>query len=420
MHFLCNMLQWLYNISINAFALLVRLISPFNPKAKLAIQGRRLAASGLMAWRNQHPGKLIWFHCASLGEFEQGRTLIESVRRDYPEVLILITFFSPSGYEVRKKYPIADHITYLPFDRPKGMQQFVDIAKPSAVMVIKYEYWVNWFNALKARNTPVFIAAAKLRPDQRFFGLFGTWWQRTLQCVTHFYVQDQATMDLLRSVGIERASVTGDTRFDRVQEIQLAGKALPELQAWCKLSKVVVIGSAWAQEEKIGIQLAQDHPQWKIIVVPHEVHSQRLSKLASRLPNAMLYSELGVQGKSSNLMLVDTTGILSSVYQFADVCVIGGGFGKGIHNTLEAAVWSKPVLFGPRFEKFDEAKGLIEVGAAMGVKSPDLLQNTIEQWINEEKETLVRGEKAGSFVKSKRGATHRILQHTEIQRVLKK
>jgi 3-deoxy-D-manno-octulosonic-acid transferase len=255
------MLQWLYNMLMNAFALLVRLISPFNPKAKLAIQGRQLAASSLMAWRNQHPGKLIWFHCASLGEFEQGRTLIESVRRDYPEVLILLTFFSPSGYEVRKQYPIADHITYLPFDRPKRMQQFVDIAKPSAVMVIKYEYWVNWFNALKARNIPVFIAAAKLRPDQRFFGLFGTWWQRTLQCVTHFYVQDQATMDLLRSVGIERASVAGDTRFDRVVSILERDNSLDFIEQFKDQKTTIVIGSSWPKDEAILVDYINSAPK---------------------------------------------------------------------------------------------------------------------------------------------------------------
>jgi 3-deoxy-D-manno-octulosonic-acid transferase len=420
MRFLCNMMQWLYNFSMHAFALAVRLFAPFNHKAKLAVQGRHGSASRLQAWRDQHPGQLIWFHCASLGEFEQGRTLIESVRREDPKVLILLTFFSPSGYEVRKHYPFADHITYLPFDRPRSMKKMVDIARPSAVMVIKYEYWVNWFKALHERQIPIFIAAAKLRPDQRFFGIFGTWWKRTLQCVTHFYVQDQVTLDLLRSADIKQASLAGDTRFDRVQEIQIQGKILPEIQAWCASSKVIVIGSSWDEEEKIGIQLAHDHPQWKIIVVPHEVHAKELSKLADSLPNALLYSDLTAGKKTGNLMFVDTTGILSSVYQFAHVCVIGGGFGKGIHNTLEAAVWSKPVLFGPRFEKFDEAKGLINAGAALGIQSPQLLKNTIEEWIKEEKQTLDRGEKAGSFVKSKLGATHRILQHAEIQRVLKK
>lgn len=420
MLFLCAMIQWIYHLAMGAFELTIRIAALFNPKARLAIAGRRDGLARIASWRQEHSGPLIWLHCASLGEFEQGRALIEEIRKQYPEHRLLLTFFSPSGFEIRKNYTLVDGVFYLPFDHLSCMRQWVQILNPTAVCIVKYEYWVNWYRALSEAGIPIFLVSAKLRAGQRFFGWMGWWWQKTLNRVQHFFVQDEETERLLHTIGIHRTTRAGDTRFDRVYAIRQQATALDTIREWCGTAPVLVVGSAWQVEEKLALTLGQRHRDWKVIVVPHEVDQNSLQRIAREQSGAVLYSELSANNASSHMLLVNTTGILSSIYQFADVVVIGGGFGKGIHNTLEAATWGKLILFGPRYQKFTEAVALIACGAAISSTTPVEMENQITAAMNDVEASKNRGQKGAEYVEQSLGATQKILQHVEIQSLLKK
>jgi 3-deoxy-D-manno-octulosonic-acid transferase len=413
------MLHLIYNAAMYCYQGLIACASLWNNKARWALIGRKQNHERALAWRKINPQPVIWFHCASLGEFEQGRPLIEAFRSAYPGWKIVLTFFSPSGFEIRKNYAQADYVSYLPLDIKPSIRPFVKAIKPQLVVVIKYEFWVNWFQLLHDQSIPLFIISAKLRENQRFFGTFGFWWQKTLRNVSFFYTQDEQTSSLLSSIAIEQHTMTGDTRFDRVSQIKANRIALPQVEAWCGNAPVVVIGSSWSHEKEIAMQLHRTYPEYKIILVPHEVHVDELQALASAETNAVLYSALAQNHGEGNLMLVDTTGILSSLYALAHVTVIGGGFGKGIHNTLEAAVWGKPVIFGPRFEKFAEAKELIRHGAAISCATPSLMKASIEALLGDPSQCAQMGAAAAQYVAEQAGATKKILQHPEFQKALK-
>lgn len=405
-------MNFIYNISIYAYTLAIRLAALLgNKKAALWVNGRKSVFTDIALWRANNEGKLYWFHCASLGEFEQGRSLMEALKEKEPATKILLTFFSPSGYEIRKKYAGADFICYLPADTVANAQKFVALVKPTTVFFVKYEYWANYFFALKKNAIPLYVISAILRPEQRFFGLMKSFWLQVLQCVTHFFVQNESTMHLLHAHGFSNSTLSGDTRFDRVATIKQQSQEIKELAEFTKDSFCIVGGSTWPQDEALLIRFLAENKALKMILVPHETDANHIAALQKKLPQARLWSELGHKGvDGTNSIIIDTIGMLASIYQYADVVLIGGGFGKGIHNTLEAAAWSKPIVHGPNYHKFEEAKGLIACGAAQSIADYVQLENVLTSLMNDEAKRTTMGNAAGDFVLKNIGATERIVR----------
>jgi 3-deoxy-D-manno-octulosonic-acid transferase len=380
-------------------------------KSRKWVEGRKNWRYHMRHWRATHPGEVYWFHCASLGEFEQGRPVMECLRRERPEVFILLTFFSPSGYEIRKNYAGADGVFYLPIDSRSGSSDFLDIIQPKGVIFVKYEYWPNYFLGCKNRGIPLIMISAILRPDQRFFGWSRFFWTPVLQCVSHYFVQDEGTMKLLIGIGINRVTLAGDTRFDRVLEIAAGANELPEVSQWSQGAQVLMGGSTWPPDEQVLYSWWQKAPDnWKMMLVPHYIGSAHVEAIQRQWPDAMLWSQRTEAGWArSRVVIIDEIGMLSTLYRYATVAWIGGGFGAGIHNTLEAAVWSVPVVFGPRFEKFAEARGLIDVGGALGVPNEAEAHQLLMKLTVNSPEMARMGLAAGGFVVAGRGATDKIM-----------
>ena len=410
------MIHSLYNIGIHGYRTLIRLASPFHQKAKLRHEGGRDVFSQVTTWRKNHPGKLIWVHCASLGEFEQGRPVIEQLKAESPSILILLTFFSPSGYEVRKSYEKADFVCYLPLDTPSNASHFVSIIDASAAVFVKYEFWANYFLFLKKKNVPLYVVSAIFRADQRFFGWQKGFWGRVLKSVDHFFVQNERSAELLSSIGIGNFTVCGDTRFDRVLAIANQGKENSDLHDFSTQSFVVILGSSWPIEEALIAKYRTDNAQFlkdhrvKFLIVPHELTESHLNSITNTFPTAVRWTDREGQDLSHlEVLVLDTMGMLSSVYRYGHVAMIGGGFGKGIHNTLEAAVWGIPVIFGPAYRKFEEAIGLIDCGGGESITDYDGLENHLNLWISEPMLLKKAGKSAGKFVSSGAGATEKVM-----------
>jgi len=380
-------------------------------KSRLWVNGRKDWRTRLVDWRKNNPGELYWFHCASLGEFEQGRPVMERLRKERPDVLVLLTFFSPSGYEVRKNYTGADGVFYLPLDTHSGSRKFLDIVQPKVACFVKYEYWPNYFLNCKSRRIPLIMISAILRPDQRFFGWSGFFWKPVLDCVSHFFVQDEVTLKLLSEIGIERATLAGDTRFDRVLEIAETAKEVSEIREWAQGARVLIGGSTWPADEQVLLEWWQTATgTYKLLLVPHEIGYSHIETMLQKWPEAVLWSKRETEDlRSTNVIIIDRIGMLSALYRYAKIAWIGGGFGDGIHNTLEAAAWNVPVVFGPLYEKFAEAKGLIAVGGALS--SPDAREAALilKRLTSNITEMARMGTAAGGFVASGRGATDKIM-----------
>jgi len=360
-------LHFLYNISIYLYTALMRIAALFHPKAKKWIEGRNGWLGLLSAWRQKNAGIVYWFHCASVGEFEQGRPLIEALREKNSSVKIVLTFFSPSGYEMRKDYPHADLVMYLPADTTSNVSVFLDILKPEKVFFIKYEYWANYFFGCKKRNIPLYIVSGILRPEQRFFGVFKPFWKKVLACVHTFFVQNKQTEMLLHGLEFSNVVLTGDTRYDRVTTIAKTAKPYPQLEKFSEGFVCLVGGSTWRADEEV-LQLVYENLKGriKLLIVPHEISENHIAEILRTWPHAELWTKLTDSAlPESDVLILDTMGMLSAVYRYADTALIGGGFGAGIHNTLEAAVWGVPVAFGPRYGKFQEAIDLLERRAAV-------------------------------------------------------
>lgn len=359
----------------------------------------------------------IWFHAASLGEFEQGRPLMEKIKAEHPEYKILLTFFSPSGYEVRKNYNGADVICYLPFDTPYRVRKFLNLARPSIAVFIKYEFWGNYLKELKKRGTPVYIISAIFRPDQLFFQWYGKSYRKMLYAFTHLFVQDERSRKLLEDFGIGNVSVTGDTRFDRVLDIYRQAREIEIVEKFVSGAKgkrpvVLVAGSSWPQDEEILIPYFHAHPEMKLIIAPHEIHREHLVSIESMLkrPSVRLSEAHEEELSTMDCLIIDSFGLLSSIYRYGQIAYIGGGFGAGIHNTLEAAVYGIPVLFGPKYHKFKEAKDLIAVGGGFSVADVTAFQTRMDRLLADEKELETVGKAAGDFVFQHAGATEKILK----------
>lgn len=429
----------IYNLSIRALGLGIKLAAPFNRKARLLSHGRKGLVHRIQERMDQlgvspESGlQTIWIHCASLGEFEQGRPLIEALRDKHPPGTaayrpIVVTFFSPSGYEVRKNYDKADAIFYLPSDTPKHARAFLKAVRPQMAIFVKYEYWYNYLSALKQEGIPSYVVSAIFRPDMIFFkqdglkALTGDFMRKTLNLLTHFFVQNESSKQLLDTIGIgpERVTVSGDTRFDRVVALAQNSPELPLVAQFTQGYDSLVSGSTWPQDEELLLPLMEKFDYVKFIIAPHEIDSERIDKLIRRSGRkAVKYTEVLIQSKQgedcerllqeASLMIIDTVGILSSVYRYGSVAYIGGGFGRGIHNTLEAATWGMPLLFGPNYQAFAEAVDLVKLGAGTSVSNFEELNAVFTALAEEEGSCALWGPIAESYVRSRAGATRIIM-----------
>jgi len=396
----------LYSIGIYIYGVFIFLASLFNEKAGLLRKGQHNAFK-LLKEKVDPNGGYVWFHAASLGEFEQGRPVIEKLKRERPDIKILLTFFSPSGYEVRKNYTGADIVTYLPLDTPANARHFVKLVNPAQAVFIKYEFWPNYLLALKGANVPVFSISAIFRPEQVFFKVYGKWYLNLLCTFKHIFVQDNVSLDLLENHQIRNVSVCGDTRFDRVYDLFTQAKELPVIEEFVKnATDVIVAGSSWTKDEEILVRYLKLHPHVKLIIVPHEVHSSHILEISKLMDGKIVrYSDATPENvKTTNCLVVDVIGVLSSIYRYANVAYIGGGFGVGIHNTLEAAVYGIPVVFGPNYLKFREARELIAVGGAFSISNYVVLEAQFDRLLKDQQ----AGKMAGEYVKQNTGSTEKI------------
>lgn len=455
----------MYNIAIYIYLIGVAIGSLFNKKIKKMWRGEREAVDLLK--ENVDPtAKYVWFHAASLGEFEQGRPLIEQLRATHPEYKILLTFFSPSGYEVRKNYEGADIVCYLPLDTIRNARRFLRAVHPVMAFFIKYEFWYNYLHILKHRGVPVYSVSSIFRPRQVFFKWYGRNYAKVLHCITHFFVQNEVSLQLLKGIGIDEATVVGDTRFDRVLQIKEQAKELPIVEAFkgingkgdackeelsengckrdlsedackdnlsedackrvlsedackgdlsengCKSCKVFVAGSSWQPDEDIFIRFFNDHPDWKLIIAPHVIGEDHLAYILDKLQmKAVRYTQATEQSAAeARCLIIDCFGLLSTIYRYGEIAYVGGGFGVGIHNVPEAAVWGVPVLFGPNNKRFQEAQDLLACKGSFEVTDYDSFNTIISRLISDDKFRHQCGEASANYVKSRSGATDIIMK----------
>ena len=402
----------IYNLIIYLYLLGVAVYSRFNEKVRKMWRGER-DAFRVLREKVDPSAQYVWFHAASLGEFEQGRPLMEQLRRDHPEYKILLTFFSPSRYEVRKNYEGADIICYLPLDTITNARRFLRTIRPVMAFFIKYEFWYNYLHILKHRGVPVYSVSSIFRPDQVFFKWYGRQYGRVLHCFTHFFVQNEISKELLAKIGITDVSVVGDTRFDRVLQIKEAAKQLPIVEEFVSNNEVgvFVAGSSWPPDEEIFIKYFNQHPEWKLIIAPHVIGEDHLRQIEKLLEGRKVLRYTSAAEKMVNdydVLIINCFGLLSSIYRYGDVAYVGGGFGVGIHNLLEAAVWDVPVFFGPNNQKFQEAQGLKKSGG-FEISNYEDFARQMDRFAADAEELRAQGKKAGSFVESLSGATAKVL-----------
>ena len=411
----------MYNVAIYLYLLGVAIASLFNEKVRKMWRGER-DAFRVLREQVDPEAKYVWFHAASLGEFEQGRPLMEQLRREHPEYKILLTFFSPSGYEVRKNYEGADIICYLPLDTITNAQRFLRTIRPVMAFFIKYEFWYNYLHILKHRGVPVYSVSSIFRPDQVFFKWYGRQYRRVLNCFTHFYVQNEVSKELLAKIGITDVTVTGDTRFDRVLQIKEQARQLEVVEKFMEervCPKVFVAGSSWPPDEEIFIRYFKEHPEWKLIIAPHvigEDHLQQIEKLLEgRKVVRYTKAEKSLSSLSSfDALIIDCFGLLSSIYRYGTVAYVGGGFGVGIHNLPEAAAWGVPVFFGPNNERFQEAQQLKANGGGLEIKSYEDFERYMQEFAAHPETIGKCGAAAGHYVESMAGATQKILSDVQL------
>ncbi len=409
---------FLYNIFIFFFILGIRIAALFNEKAKAWVKGRKVILEKIeKSLAGTHDRKKIaWFHCASLGEFEQGRPLMEAIRESMPDYRIFLTFFSPSGYEVRKNYPGADHVFYLPADSARMAAKFIKILSPDIVFFIKYEYWYNYLAVLKQRGIPTYMVSAIFRTSQPFFRWYGSWFRKQLNNLTWFFVQDEDSERLLRKIGIQQVSVSGDTRFDRVNIIALQNKPVEVIDEFCRDSIVILAGSTWPEDEKILLPfILGNKKKYKFIIAPHEVDGERIDGLISLVDvGSLRFSQANeMNTRETRILVVDTIGILASLYRYAYISYVGGGFGAGIHNILEPAAFGIPVIFGPNYERFREARDLIREGGATTIKSEAEFRTAFNRFVDIPDERERASEICSIYVRSHKGATDHILKYLQ-------
>ena len=402
----------MYNIVIYIYLIGVAIASCFNKKVKKMWAGERQALKVLREKVDPN-ARYIWFHAASLGEFEQGRPLMEYLRKTHPEYKILLTFFSPSGYEVRKNYEGADIICYLPLDTIRNARRFLRAIKPVMAFFIKYEFWYNYLHILQHRGVPTYSVSSIFRPDQIFFQWYGKGYGRVLKCFTHFFVQNIESKNLLGKLDIHDVEVVGDTRFDRVLQIKEASKQLPIVEKFTEnASKVFIAGSSWLPDEEVFLKYFNLHKDWKLIVAPHVIGEDHLAQIFELLKGRRVvrYTEATEENvKEAEVLIIDCFGLLSSIYHYGTISYVGGGFGVGIHNVLEAAVWDIPVIFGPNNKRFQEAQGLIIAGGGFEINDYQSFRDLMLRFETDEMFLQTSKKHAGEFVKGRAGATEKIM-----------
>ncbi len=403
----------MYQLFIYLYELGVFIASLFDEKVRKMWRGEHEAFS-ILEEKVDPTARYIWFHAASLGEFEQGRPIMERLRREHPELRILLTFFSPSGYEVRKNYAGADIICYLPLDTIGNARRFLRIVRPEVAFFIKYEFWYNYLHILHHRGVPTYSVSSIFRPGQIFFKWYGHGYKRVLRCINHYFVQNEESKRLLEHIGISCVTVVGDTRFDRVLQIATASKQLPLVEAFVgkDAPQVFVAGSSWPPDEEIFIQYFNLHPTAKLIIAPHVIGEDHLSQILSQLDGkAVRYTQATEDAVAdARVLIIDCFGLLSSIYHYGTVSCVGGGFGVGIHNVLEAAVWGIPVIFGPNNKRFQEAQGLIACGGGFEISSYEDFAELMDRFASDADYLKSCGEKAGEYVQGLAGATDKILE----------
>ncbi|GGE60731.1 3-deoxy-D-manno-octulosonic acid transferase [Pedobacter psychrotolerans] len=403
----------LYILGIQVYAFIIRIFSLFNLKAKLFIRGRKNVYQQI-AERIDANQKHIWFHFASLGEFEQGRPVLEKLKEKYPSKKIVVTFFSPSGYEIRKNYALAD-VFYLPLDTKHHAKSFIEAINPEMAIFTKYEFWHFYFKELHLRSIPLYVISGIFRPNQAFFKWYGGFYRKILSAATYFFVQNEESKNLLKSIGLENVTINGDTRFDRVFENAKAPKRLDLIEKFIGDSPTLICGSTWPEDERLLSGLPEKYPNWKFIIAPHEIHESHIESIEKQFPiGSVRFSVFStklatdssqISSLESQILIIDNIGMLSALYQYGKVAYIGGGFGAGIHNTLEAAAFGLPVIFGPKYDKFQEAKDLITLGAAKSISTAEELMSAFDDFKENTEAAII----AKQYVEDKKGATDQII-----------
>jgi len=430
---------FIYNVFLLLYKAGIRIAALFSVKAKKWLAGRKGLWERLQnevrqlphIARDQHVegyyrkgSSIVWMHCASLGEFEQGRPLLEKLKVQYPNYKFLLTFFSPSGYEIRKDYKGADYVCYLPLDSPRNAQRFLEIVNPSLVIFVKYEYWYYYLREIKERNIPLLMVSALFRKDAPFFKWYGGLQRKMLTFFTHLFVQNPPSLQLLETIKRSaKSSVAGDTRFDRVIEIAESASTIEGIEEFLRNSKNIIAGSTWPKDEAVlreSLEAIHD-PSLKLVIVPHEISKHRISELKDQFPGSLPYSQYKTSGfrtQNSNVLIIDNIGMLSRLYKYAYITYVGGGFGKGIHNTLEAAVFGKPVLFGPAYGKFNEAIDLVAMGGAVSIKNVHECTIALQKLLQDQNKYLNSCSKSKEYVYANKGATQKITQFIQENRLL--
>jgi 3-deoxy-D-manno-octulosonic-acid transferase len=416
----------LYNLFLWLYQLCIRIISPWNRKAAAWITGRKGIFKIIRT--AEMKGRLrVWMHCASLGEFEQGRPVIESLRKLYPEITVIISFFSPSGYEIRKNYVGADHIFYLPMDSATHAKRYLDLIDPKLVLWIKYDYWYYYLRELQKRKIPVLLVSPLFRPDQPFFKWYGNIHRLMLDSFHAFFVQNEQSKQLLGTLGIDRSVfVSGDTRFDRVIDIAESFESFPVIDHFCADHTVIVAGSTWEEDEEELDHYANTRPDFRFIIAPHEIGEDHLKEIETIFHNTIRYSVLETKyhqpstvNRQPNVLIIDNIGMLASLYYYARICYVGGGFGDdGVHNVLEAAVYGKPVITGPVIDKYIEVMELADAGGAIIIDNALEAESVFDRLLGNEEEYEFHGKAAREYVFSRRGATEKIVRYIQENRLL--
>lgn len=413
-----------YELFLLLYATAFRIAALFNTKARLGLQGRKNIFSTIQANLPPSSNQVVWMHCSSVGEFEQGRPLVESLKKNYPSISITITFFSASGYEATKNYEGADQIYYLPFDGASNAKKMVELLNPSLVIWIKYEFWYHYLHELKSRKIPVLLISGIFRNSQPFFKWYGSLWKEMLASFTYFFVQNESSLKLLSSIAINNnVIITGDTRFDRVIEIAEKFEPISIIEKYCKNNRVIVAGSTWEEDETELIHYIKANPAIKFIIAPHETDQGNIQQMMKVFPNALLYTDLTnalvEQREINNLLIIDNVGMLSRLYHYASITYVGGGFGAdGVHNVLEAAVYGKPVIFGPEYKKYAEAIGLVESGGGIPIKNALELESVLNLLWEQEDVLKTKGIASKKFVFANAGASKKIIQFVQENRLL--
>jgi len=419
--------KFLYNIFLILYPVGIRVASVWNPKAKKWLDGRKNVFTTINTKLQTLNSKPVWMHCASLGEFEQGRPLLEELKTQNPELKIVLTFFSSSGLEVMKDYKGADHVLYLPMDSAANAKKFLDAINPSLVLWVKYEYWFYYLQILKQRNIPAILVSGIFRKNQPFFKWYGNIWKKMLDTFTHFFVQNEDSKQLLATINFTgNVTINGDTRFDRVLEIANTFKPISLISEFCGDHLVIVAGSTWEEDEIELLHFVKTHPEIKFIIAPHEIDTENLNNVKKEFHDSIFYSEwiadevqANDQQSKTNVLIIDNIGMLSSLYHYATIAYVGGGFGvSGVHNVLEAAVYGKPVIFGPEYEKYDEAIGLVNEEGGVSIDGPISLEKVLNKLLNDETERKRRGDAARKYVHANAGASKKIIQFIQENRLL--